>query len=51
MTSGQKAMAYAFIYPDPEKGGRGKKTVVIYNSFDRRALRDLTQGQRAMIAA
>ena len=26
MTKGQRAMAYAFIYPEPEKGGRGKKS-------------------------
>ena len=25
MTKGQQAMAVAMIYPDPEKGGRGKK--------------------------
>ncbi len=25
MTKGQRAMAVAKIYPDPEKGGRGKK--------------------------
>ena len=26
MTKGQRAMAVAMIYPDPEKGGRGKKS-------------------------
>ncbi len=25
MTKGQRAMAVAMIYPEPEKGGRGKK--------------------------
>jgi hypothetical protein len=25
LTKGQLAMGYAFLYPDPEKGGRGKK--------------------------
>ncbi len=26
MTKGQRAMAVALIYPEPEKGGRGKKS-------------------------
>ena len=26
MTKGQKAIALAFLYPEPEKGGRGKKS-------------------------
>ena len=29
MTKGQRAMAIAMIYPEPEKGGRGKKSVRI----------------------
>ncbi len=29
MTKGQRAMAVAKIYPEPEKGGRGKKSVKI----------------------
>ena len=28
MTAGQRAMATAMIYPEPEKGGRGKKSAV-----------------------
>jgi hypothetical protein len=28
MTAAQRAMAVAMIYPDPEKGGRGKKKTV-----------------------
>ena len=28
MTKGQRAMAWAMIYPEPEKGGRGKKSSV-----------------------
>lgn len=28
MTKGQRAMAVAKIYPEPEKGGRGKNAVV-----------------------
>ncbi len=27
MTKGQRAMAVAKIYPEPEKGGRGKKAL------------------------
>jgi hypothetical protein len=26
LSKGQRAMGLAFLYPDPEKGGRGKKT-------------------------
>ncbi len=28
MTKGQRAMVVAMIYPEPEKGGRGKKATV-----------------------
>ena len=28
MTKGQRAMAVAMIYPEPEKGGRGEKATV-----------------------
>lgn len=38
MTAGQKAMAYAFIYPDPATGGRGKKTVQPLDSFSKQLL-------------
>jgi len=33
MTKGQRAMAVATIYPKPEKGGRGKKSVKITESM------------------
>ena len=29
MTKGQQAMAFAMVYPEPEKGGRGKKSLII----------------------
>jgi hypothetical protein len=29
LTKGQRAMAHAMIYPEPEKGGRGKKSAVL----------------------
>jgi hypothetical protein len=33
MTAAQRAMATAFIYPDPEKGGRGKKNSSVSEGF------------------
>jgi hypothetical protein len=38
LAAGQKAIATALIYREPEEGGRGKKTVVTHNSFDRSML-------------
>jgi hypothetical protein len=39
LKAGQKAMAYAMIYPEPEKGGRGKKGKVPETSgFSRQRL-------------
>jgi hypothetical protein len=35
LTAGQKAIATALIWPEPEKGGRGKKTVKTFNSSER----------------
>ena len=46
ITKGQKAMAYAFIYPDPEKGGRGNKTVRSSNSFTKSTLSDAPTATR-----
>ena len=38
ITKGQKAMAYAKLFPNPEKGGRGKKTVQPLDSFSKQLL-------------
>jgi hypothetical protein len=39
MMKGQKAMILAMLYPEPEKGGRGKKTnVVVSTKFSRSRL-------------
>ena len=35
---GQQAMAHAMIYPEPEKGGRGKKTTIETSGFSRQRL-------------
>ena len=36
-------MAVAFAYPEPEKGGRGKKTVQKLDSFSKQRLSDARQ--------
>jgi hypothetical protein len=38
MTKGQQAMAHAMIYPEAEKGGRGKKNSVVTTGFSRERL-------------
>jgi len=41
--AGQRAMAMAFLYPDPEKGGRGKKTVLSRDGFSKARLSQARQ--------
>ena len=38
ITAGQKAMGHALLFPEPEQGGRGKKTVQPLNSFSKQSL-------------
>jgi hypothetical protein len=40
LKKGQKAMALAMLYPDPEKGGRGKKSVATRHGFSKDRLSD-----------
>jgi ParB-like chromosome segregation protein Spo0J len=40
LTRGQLAMATAMIYPEPEKGGRGKETVLKRDGFSKQRLSD-----------
>jgi hypothetical protein len=35
LNKGQQAMAVAKIYPEPEKGGRGKKNPLLNEEFSR----------------
>jgi hypothetical protein len=44
LNKGQQAMALAFAYPEPEKGGRGKKkTVEISSTFSSKRLQQARQ--------
>lgn len=38
MNSGQRAMATAMLYPDPEKGGRGNKNSLLGKGFSAASL-------------
>ncbi len=38
ITAGQKAMGHAMLFPEPERGGRGKRTVPRVDSFSKQTL-------------
>ena len=50
LTKGQQAMALAMIYPEPEKGGRGKKSeagkLLVSSGFSRQRLDQARSVQR-----